>query len=212
MLLAPAARPTHSSPAPAPCRHSPYLATTLTNSIHVHKGRRRTLRELASGPDRNSNLAPSCRSPSQKRDGGDAKRLPGPHGDRGDRPGQGRRLRVAGARGRRVRRLRQGCAPLRPLALPAQLDLAEHQLAIEASYAPAGGAASVPKGKALRAHVAALRAQLDRAPLDTAWNARTYSTADVAAGAPLRRAADMALRDACRQLVFAHPLGEAAMM
>jgi len=102
-------------------------------------------------------------------------------------------------------------ACLRPLALPAHLDLAEHQLDIEASYAHAGGAASAAKVKALRAHVAQLRAQLDRAPLDAAWRARTFSTADVAAGAPLRRAADMALRDACRQLVFAQPLdGDAA--
>ena len=47
-----------------------------------------------------------------------------------------------------------------------------------------------------------------RAPLDAAWAGQAFSAADVAAGAPLRRAADMALRDACRQLVFAQPLDD----
>ena len=99
-------------------------------------------------------------------------------------------------------------AGLRPLPLRSHLDLAEHRLGIEASYAHAGGDAAAAKVKALRATVAALRAQLDRAPLDAAWAGKAFSAADVAAGAPLRRAADMALRDACRQLVFAQPLDD----
>lgn len=94
--------------------------------------------------------------------------------------------------------------------LSAQLEELRHAIALEATYAANGNAAAAARLKVLRAQQAKLAAHTDRRGMEAAWAARGYSGADIAEGKHVRRASEMALRDACRQFMLRRPLPSAA--
>jgi len=90
-----------------------------------------------------------------------------------------------------------------PVVLQRQLEEMQHQLALEQSYADNGERAAQARAVQLREQIGALQRKMDRSGLEAKWGQRTFDAAGFLGGAPAKAAAEMALRDACRQVVLA---------
>jgi hypothetical protein len=90
-----------------------------------------------------------------------------------------------------------------PVVLQRQLEEMQHQLALEQSYADNGERAAQARAAQLRERLDALQRKMDRSGLEVKWGQRRYDATGFLGGAPAKAAAEMALRDACRQVVLA---------
>lgn len=90
--------------------------------------------------------------------------------------------------------------------LSLQLEEVRHAIALEETYAANGNPAAAARLRELRGRQAKLAAHCDRRGMEAAWAARGYSCGDVAEGKHVRRASEMALRDACRQFMLRRPM------
>lgn len=90
--------------------------------------------------------------------------------------------------------------------LSLQLEEVRHAIALEETYAANGNAAAAARLRELRGQQAKLAAHSDRRGMEAAWAARGYSCGDMAEGKHVRRASEMALRDACRQFMLRRPI------